>query len=239
MDCRISEQRIGLPVIKLIGGASWGACVCLSVYLSDLSVSLPVCLSDCRSTCLSVCLSAVLFLVCPERGLSLELSPSGVEVLLSSNSSFSVVCSGWAQVLWRLPRDSVPEGVVLDNQGSSSVLQLHNATWRHSGRYICEEASSDETKELDIFIPGRGDEPAEHLICREGEEGTIPCVVSDPRLNVTLYERPGRAPVSGVTFQPGRGFTGRLNDTSYVCSATQGGEERESQVFYVFSIVGE
>ncbi|XP_029924287.1 platelet-derived growth factor receptor beta-like isoform X2 [Myripristis murdjan] len=184
----------------------------------------------------------VLFLVCPERGLSLELSPSGVEVLLSSNSSFSVVCSGWAQVLWRLPRDSVPEGVVLDNQGSSSVLQLHNATWRHSGRYICEEASSDETKELDIFIPGRGPDEwfvpmGPGVVMKEGEEGTIPCVVSDPRLNVTLYERPGRAPVSGVTFQPGRGFTGRLNDTSYVCSATQGGEERESQVFYVFSIV--
>lgn len=74
---------------------------------------------------------------------------------------------------------------------------------------------------------------------KETEEDTIPCVVSDPGLNVTLYERPGRTPVTGTTYEPGRGFTGRLNDTSYVCLAARGDEERESQVYYVFSIVGE
>ncbi|KAF0022896.1 hypothetical protein F2P81_024877 [Scophthalmus maximus] len=74
---------------------------------------------------------------------------------------------------------------------------------------------------------------------KEAEDATIPCVVSDPKLNVSLFERPGRMPVSRVTYEPGRGFTGRLNDTSYVCLAARGGEERESQVYYVFSIVGE
>lgn len=74
---------------------------------------------------------------------------------------------------------------------------------------------------------------------KEAEEDTIPCVVSDPRLSVSLYERPGRMPVTGTTYEPSHGFTGRLNDTSYVCLATSGNEERESQVYYVFSIVGE
>lgn len=74
---------------------------------------------------------------------------------------------------------------------------------------------------------------------KDAEEDTIPCVVSDPRLNVSLYERPGRTPVTRMTYEPGRGFTGRLNDTSYVCLASRGDEERESQVYYVFSIVGE
>lgn len=74
---------------------------------------------------------------------------------------------------------------------------------------------------------------------KEAEEDTIPCVVSDPRLNVSLYERPGRTRITGTTYEPGRGFTGRLNDTSYVCSAARGDEERESQVYYVFSIIGE
>lgn len=77
------------------------------------------------------------------------------------------------------------------------------------------------------------------VVMKEAEEDTIPCVVSDPRLNVSLYERPGRTPVTGTTYEPGRGFTGRLNDTSYVCVATRGVEERESQVYYVFSIIGE
>ena len=73
---------------------------------------------------------------------------------------------------------------------------------------------------------------------RETEEDTIPCVVSDPRLNVSLYERP-RTPITGPTYEPGRGFTGRLNDTSYVCVASRGDEEQESRVYYVFSIIGE
>lgn len=74
---------------------------------------------------------------------------------------------------------------------------------------------------------------------KEAEEGTIPCVVSDPLLNVSLYERPGRTAITGTTYDPGHGFTGRLNDTSYICLATRGDEERESQVYYVFSIIGE
>uniref|UniRef100_UPI003AAA5F97 platelet-derived growth factor receptor beta-like n=1 Tax=Centroberyx gerrardi TaxID=166262 RepID=UPI003AAA5F97 len=184
----------------------------------------------------------VLFLVCPDGGVALELNPSASEVLLNSNSSFTVVCSGWGQVSWRLPQESLLDGVLLENQGSSSILQLHNATWRHSGKYICEEAGSDETRELDVFIPGQGPDEwfvptGPGVVMKEGEEGTIPCVVSDPRLNVSLYERPGRAPVTGATYRPGRGFTGRLSDTSYVCLAAQDGEERESQVFYVFSII--
>lgn len=74
---------------------------------------------------------------------------------------------------------------------------------------------------------------------KEAEEGTIPCVVSDPQLNVSLYERPGLIAVTGTTYEPGRGFTGHLNDTSYMCLATRGDEKRESQVYYVFSIIGE
>ncbi len=74
---------------------------------------------------------------------------------------------------------------------------------------------------------------------KEAEEDTIPCVVSDPQLTVSLYERPGRQPVTGTKYEPGRGFTGHLNDTSYVCLATRGDEEKESQVYYVFSIIGE
>lgn len=74
---------------------------------------------------------------------------------------------------------------------------------------------------------------------KEAEEDTIPCVVSDPRLNVSLYERPRRTAVTGLKFEPGRGFTGHLNDTSYLCVASHGGEETESQVYYVFSIIGD
>uniref|UniRef100_A0A3B4VMV7 Ig-like domain-containing protein n=1 Tax=Seriola dumerili TaxID=41447 RepID=A0A3B4VMV7_SERDU len=185
----------------------------------------------CLSVCLSVCLSAGVFLVCPEGGVGLELMPSASKVLLNSTSSFTVVSNTCLS-------PQVCSGLFLQNRGSSSVLQLFNVTWRNSGRYTCEEGSSYQSREIDIFIPGKGDNIYHIWLC-EAEEDTIPCVVSDPRLNVSLYERPGWTLVTGTTYEPGRGFTGRLNDTSYVCLAALGGEERESQVYYVFSIVGE
>ncbi|XP_051250735.1 platelet-derived growth factor receptor beta isoform X2 [Dicentrarchus labrax] len=181
------------------------------------------------------------FLVCSEVGVCLELLPSSTKVL-DSNANYTVVCSGWSQVTWRLPQDGLVDGVMVENQGSSSVLQLSNVTWRNSGRYTCEEMSSDQSREIDIFIPGQGPEEwfvplGPGVVMKEAEEDTIPCVVSDPQLNVTLYQRPGRTPVTTTTYEPGRGFTGRLNDTSYVCVASRGDEERESQVYYVFSII--
>lgn len=169
--------------------------------------------------------------------------------------------------MWHLPVDTQGDGVFVDNQGSSSVLNLLNVTWRNSGRYTCEEMSSDQRRDIDVFIPGQGNTyfclmclsdlsvsnvspvlpsgPEEWfvpmgpgVVMKEAEEDTIPCVVSDPRLNVSLYERPTRTRVGGTRFEPGRGFTGRLNDTSYVCVATRDDNEFESQVFYVFSVVG-
>ncbi|XP_030603091.1 platelet-derived growth factor receptor beta-like isoform X2 [Archocentrus centrarchus] len=182
------------------------------------------------------------FLVHPEGGVSLELLPSASQVLLPSSSNFTVVCSGWSQVMWLLPQDSHVDGVLVDDQGSTSILQLLNVTWKNSGRYTCEEPSSDQSRNIDVFIPGQGPDEwfvplGPGVVMKEAEEDTIPCVVSNPKLNVSLYERPARTPVSRMTYEPGRGFTGRLNDTSYVCVATYGAEERESQVYYVFSII--
>ncbi|KAM7373801.1 hypothetical protein PAMP_006504 [Pampus punctatissimus] len=177
-----------------------------------------------------------------EEGVCLELLPSASEVLLKSNSNYTVVCSGWSQVSWRLPHDSQVDGVIVQNWGSSSVLQLLNATWRNSGRYTCEDKFSDQSREVNIFIPGQGPEEwfvplGPGVVMRESDEDTIPCVVSDPQLSVTLYEGRDRKPVTGMTHEPGLGFMGRLNDTSYVCVASRGAEERESQVYYVYSII--
>uniref|UniRef100_A0A674NTL7 receptor protein-tyrosine kinase n=1 Tax=Takifugu rubripes TaxID=31033 RepID=A0A674NTL7_TAKRU len=151
------------------------------------------------------------------------------------------VCSGWSQVSWLFPQDALVDGVAVEDQGSISILNIFNATWKHSGRYTCEEGLSSQSKSVDIFIPG----PEEWfllsdlgVVMKEKEEGTIPCLVSDPQLNVSLYERPD-IPVTGLMYEPGRGFTGPLNDTSYLCVASNGRQKIESQVYYVFSVIGE
>uniref|UniRef100_A0A3Q4I8S7 receptor protein-tyrosine kinase n=1 Tax=Neolamprologus brichardi TaxID=32507 RepID=A0A3Q4I8S7_NEOBR len=168
---------------------------------------------------------------------------------MSSSTSLSGIfsspqeCLGWSEVKWHFPQDPPVDGVLLDNRGSMSILHLFNITWRNSGRYTCEEPSSDQSRNVDVFVPGQGPDewfvPLDlGVVMKEGEEGTIPCMVSNPNLNVSLYERPSRRLISGVTYEPGRGFTGHLNDTSYMCIATNGAEERESQTYYVFSIIG-
>uniref|UniRef100_A0A8C7V2P5 receptor protein-tyrosine kinase n=1 Tax=Oncorhynchus mykiss TaxID=8022 RepID=A0A8C7V2P5_ONCMY len=186
-----------------------------------------------------VAIFAVLLQFCPE-GFSLELSPSEKEVILSTNSSFTVVCSGWSKVTWKSPHDPSLEGVAVEDRGTTSVLVLHNVTWRHSGNYICEEPSTEEAKDISVFVP----DPEEWflplqqaVVMKEGEEGTIPCVVTDPGINVTLYERASKARVEG-TYHPSKGFTAILKDSSYICRGAMNGEEKASQVYYVYSIVG-
>ncbi|XP_055798809.1 platelet-derived growth factor receptor beta-like [Salvelinus fontinalis] len=185
-----------------------------------------------------VAIFAVLLQFCPE-GFSLELSPSEKEVTLSTNSSFTVVCSGWSKVTWKSPHDPSLEGVAVEDRGTTSVLVLHNVTWRHSGNYICEEPSTEEAKDISVFVP----DPEEWflplrqaVVMKEGEEGTIPCVVTDPGIDVTLYERDSKAPVEG-TYHPSKGFTAILKDSSYICRGAMNGEEKASQVYYVYSIV--
>lgn len=58
---------------------------------------------------------------------------------------------------WLLPQDTLVDGVALEDQGSVSVLHISNTTWKHSGRYACEESLSSQTRSVDVFIPGQGD----------------------------------------------------------------------------------
>ena len=180
-------------------------------------------------------------------------------------------------MVWRFPTaEAVPDGVSTEEQGSTSTLRLHNASWSQAGRYACEEPSSRQTKSLDVFIPGHGKKtttkktdthpsrcapsspgckrfalfpppvgPEEWFVpggggtvTKVGEEGTIPCAVSDPRLNVSLYERDGREPVGAVRYHAAQGFSGPLNDSPYRCVARGDGQEKTSRTYYVFSIIG-
>lgn len=61
---------------------------------------------------------------------------------------------------WLLPQDTLLDGVAVEDQGSISTLNIFNASWKHSGRYLCEEGSSSQSRWVDVFIPGQGDDGA-------------------------------------------------------------------------------
>ncbi|XP_059372347.1 platelet-derived growth factor receptor beta-like [Carassius carassius] len=170
----------------------------------------------------------------------LELSPSVSPVVLSINSSFSITCSGSNNVTWHFKREErVPEfHVEKTSSSSSSVLRLEQVTWRHTGVYVCSENGTNETREVAVFVP----DPEvwflenDHLmVTKTREEGTIPCLVTNPLINVMLYESDTEIMVEG-SYNPSMGFTAILEDRTYKCKGKLNGEEKESIPFYVFSI---
>lgn len=76
------------------------------------------------------------------------------------------------------------------------------------------------------------------MVTKTSDEGTIPCMVTNPQINVTLYEKAGGMPME-AEYNPLKGFTAALEDMTYVCKGELNGEERESISFYVFTLLGE
>nr|XP_015205450.1 PREDICTED: platelet-derived growth factor receptor beta isoform X2 [Lepisosteus oculatus] len=172
-----------------------------------------------------------------QGGQGLKISPSGPELVLKQNSDITLTCSGSSEVIWKHNDKQIHSTV--KNGISSSNLTLQNVTWRQTGLYTCSESPS-AFKEESIYIyvpdPDVWFLPSDlNLVMKVGEEGTIPCFVTNPQINVTLYEKASQIPISGV-YNPQEGFKANLGDNSYVCKGTLNGEERESLAFHVHSL---
>uniref|UniRef100_A0A8C8HHL0 receptor protein-tyrosine kinase n=1 Tax=Oncorhynchus tshawytscha TaxID=74940 RepID=A0A8C8HHL0_ONCTS len=175
---------------------------------------------------------------CPEYR-CVEISPSNSEVVMTPGDSMIFTCSSWGTVGWRFKRnDDIPYFGV-ENQNTTSVLILDNVTWKHTGVYVCAEALTDEAREVAVFVPDPEVwfiESSHGMVTKTSEEGTIPCVVTNPQINVTLYETDSDMHLKGV-YIPSEGYRASLEDRTYVCRGELKGEEKESQEFYVLSIL--
>lgn len=181
-----------------------------------------------------------LLLLC-SVGSALELSVSTREITLTANSSLSITCSGWAPVSWHFKREeNIPEFRTENRTPTSSILYLENVTWKHTGVYVCFENGTDvEEREVAIFVPDPDTwflENEYNIITKTKQEGTIPCLVTDPRINVTLHDRETESLVSGE-YSPTVGYTALLNDQTYKCRGELNGEEKWSTLYHVFSIL--
>uniref|UniRef100_A0A8C2GKX5 receptor protein-tyrosine kinase n=1 Tax=Cyprinus carpio TaxID=7962 RepID=A0A8C2GKX5_CYPCA len=144
-------------------------------------------------------------------------------------------CSGWSNVTWRFKREeNVPEFHTEKRSPSSSVLSLEQVTWRHTGVYVCSENSTNETREVAVFVPDPEVwflENDHFMVTKTRVEGTIPCLVTNPLINVTLYEKDSEIKVEG-SYNPSTGYTAALEDRTYKCKGELNGEEKESPLFY-------
>ncbi|XP_022521307.2 platelet-derived growth factor receptor beta [Astyanax mexicanus] len=181
-----------------------------------------------------------LLLLC-SMGSALELNPTLKEIILTPNSSFSITCSGWAPVSWHFKREEkIPEFRTENRTTTSSILYLENVTWKHTGVYACFENGTDsEEREVAIYVPDPDVwflENEYYMVTKTKQEATIPCLVTDPRINVTLHDRETESLVSGK-YSPTVGYTALLDDQTYKCRGELNGEEKWSALYYVFSIL--
>lgn len=75
------------------------------------------------------------------------------------------------------------------------------------------------------------------MVTKTSEESTVPCVVTNPNIRVTLHEKDTNLPIKGL-YVPSEGYKAQLEDRTYVCRGELNGEVKESQSFYVYSIFG-
>ncbi|KAM9795325.1 platelet-derived growth factor receptor beta [Neosynchiropus ocellatus] len=179
----------------------------------------------------------------------LEITPGDAEIRLDRGSSLILTCSGSAGTTWEFKRDDVPyfqvdlnpgeSYTILQSSDTSSSLLLKNVSWKHTGVYQCTDHHAGETKEVALFVPDPDVwfiERSHGMVTRTSAESTIPCVVTDPNINVVLYENGMDLPTRGQ-YTPSEGYKAVLEDMTYVCRGELNGEVKESQAFNVISIV--
>uniref|UniRef100_A0A3Q4H9B1 receptor protein-tyrosine kinase n=1 Tax=Neolamprologus brichardi TaxID=32507 RepID=A0A3Q4H9B1_NEOBR len=188
--------------------------------------------------CLAV-QTAALLCFCTELR-CLEITPGDKEFVLAEGSSLTLTCSGSGETTWKFKMDDVPYFQLEPSKlATSSVLTLFNVSWKHTGVYQCIDQRTRDTEEVAVFVPDPDVwfiESSHGMVTKTSEESTIPCVVTNPKITVTLHERDTDIPVSGV-YVPSEGYKAAVEDRNYVCRGELNEEVRESQAFYVFSIV--
>uniref|UniRef100_A0A8C0H3F0 Platelet derived growth factor receptor beta n=1 Tax=Chelonoidis abingdonii TaxID=106734 RepID=A0A8C0H3F0_CHEAB len=179
----------------------------------------------------------------------LHISPSDPEVVLNLLSSFSLTCSGEAEVVWE--RDTQPIAATAEwRDGTfSSTLTLWNVTGLDTGEYVCTYNQSQNQKHPErqavyvfvpdpstVFLPSGSEES--FIFITGYSEATIPCRVTDPQTTVTLYEKKVENPIP-VGYDRQQGFKGFFEDKTYICRATLDEREVDSDPYYVYRIQGE
>ncbi|TWW54959.1 Platelet-derived growth factor receptor beta [Takifugu flavidus] len=179
----------------------------------------------------------------------LKIVPEEKQLILAEGSSLSLTCAGSSETTWDLKSDDVPffqmkaesSGLnykIVQSNSTASVLTLWHVDWKNTGVYQCREQLTGEIKEVAVFVPDPEVwfiESSHGMVTKTSGESTVPCVVTNPNIMVTLYDKDTDLPVNGV-YVPSEGFKAYLDYRTYVCRGELNGVVKESQAFNVYSI---
>uniref|UniRef100_H2T1W6 Platelet-derived growth factor receptor beta n=2 Tax=Takifugu rubripes TaxID=31033 RepID=H2T1W6_TAKRU len=179
----------------------------------------------------------------------LKIVPEEKQLILAEGSSLSLTCAGSSETTWDLKSDDVPffqmkaessdlNYKIVQSNSTASVLTLWHVDWKNTAVYQCREQLTGEIKEVAVFVPDPEVwfiESSHGMVTKTSGESTVPCVVTNPNITVTLYDKDTDLPVNGV-YVPSEGFKAYLDYRTYVCRGELNGEVKESQAFNVYSI---
>uniref|UniRef100_A0A9J7XEM0 receptor protein-tyrosine kinase n=1 Tax=Cyprinus carpio carpio TaxID=630221 RepID=A0A9J7XEM0_CYPCA len=116
----------------------------------------------------------------------------------------------------------------LEEDGASIIL-LTSTQVQHMGRYTCENTQTKEKSSIYIYVKDLENpfvrSMLDGLLVREGEDGTLPCLVTDPAVNhLSLLTCGGSGLPAGLTYSahPQKGITiknvSRAFEGCYICA---------------------
>ncbi|NXP90234.1 PGFRB factor, partial [Passerina amoena] len=201
---------------------------------------------DCRGIQFGlISLSGLLEVTCEDRRLHIE--PRDTELVLSLHSTFSLLCYGDRELVWE--REGQPLTASLEHRDGVFVsnLTLRNVTGQHTGEYTCTYSPEQAPEPADrralyiyvpdpslVFLPAVTSEEV-FIFITGYTEAVIPCRVTNPQMQVTLYEKKVENPIP-ATYDPQQGFKGFFEDKTYFCRTFVDDQEVDSDTFYVYRI---
>lgn len=118
-----------------------------------------------------------------------------------------------------------------------AVLEEHRAALLQPQAAFCNQCSFSPADPSLVFLPTITSE--ELFIFITGyTEAVIPCRVTNPQMQVTLYEKKVENPIPAA-YDPQQGFKGFFEDKTYFCRTIVDDQEVDSDTFYVYRIQGE
>ncbi|CAG06278.1 unnamed protein product, partial [Tetraodon nigroviridis] len=196
---------------------------------------------------LTVTLTALLYSCTPAN--CLRMVPDDRRHILAEGSSLSITCSGSGETTWDFKSEDAPffqmeaksgglNYKIVQSNRTTSVLTLWHVNWKYTGVYQCKDVLTKEMEEVAIFVPDpevwfiRSDHG---MVPMNREESTVPCLVTNPNIRVTLHDKDTGLSIEGV-YVPGEGFKAYLEYRTYVCRGELNGEVKESQPYNVYSV---
>uniref|UniRef100_A0A8C1TFD6 Platelet-derived growth factor receptor-like protein n=1 Tax=Cyprinus carpio TaxID=7962 RepID=A0A8C1TFD6_CYPCA len=158
------------------------------------------------------------------------ITPNATHLVIPKGGQLELSCHDDAEmskVRWMREKNRKIDGGLKED--GASVILLSSTQVQHMGRYTCENTQTEEKSSIYIYVKD-SENPfvrsmLDGLLVREGENGTLACLVTDPAVtHLSLLPCTGSALPAGLTYiaDPQKGITirnvSKAFEGCYICA---------------------